>query len=138
MLETAGKDVLQYSTSEGYGELREWIVNRYKAKNISVNADNVLITTGSQQGLDLLGKTFLNEGDNVVIEEPGYLGAIQAFSIYRSTFFPVPVTPEGMVTDLLAKITNNHLIKLIYCVPNFQNPSGISYSERTGKRSPIF
>jgi 2-aminoadipate transaminase len=130
VLETAGKDALQYSTSEGYGELREWIVNRYKSKNITVHSDNVLITTGSQQGLDLLGKTFLNEGDNVVIEEPGYLGAIQAFSIYRSTFFPVPVTPEGMVIDLLEQTVNDNLIKLMYCVPNFQNPSGISYSEQ--------
>jgi len=129
VLETAGKDALQYSTSEGFEELREWIVNRYKSKNITVHADNVLITTGSQQGLDLLGKTFLNEGDKVVIEEPGYLGAIQAFSIYRATFFPIPVTPAGMVTDLLEQTTTHHLIKLMYCVPNFQNPSGISYSE---------
>jgi 2-aminoadipate transaminase len=133
VLETAGKDALQYSTSEGYGELREWIVNRYKSKNITIHSDNVLITTGSQQGLDLLGKTFLNEGDNVVIEEPGYLGAIQAFSIYRSTFFPAPVTPEGMVIDLLEQATTHHLIKLMYCVPNFQNPSGISYSEPNRK-----
>ncbi|MEW6187375.1 MAG: PLP-dependent aminotransferase family protein [Thermodesulfobacteriota bacterium] len=128
VLETAGKDVLQYSTTEGYDALRDWIVNRYKKKNISVPRDNVLITTGSQQGLDLLGKTFLNEGDNVVIEEPGYLGAIQAFSIYRSRFFPVPVTPEGMAADLLEEVTTNHLIKLMYTVPNFQNPAGISYS----------
>ena len=133
VLETAGKDALQYSTSEGYEELREWIVNRYESKNITIHPDNVLITTGSQQGLDLLGKTFLNEGDNVVIEEPGYLGAIQAFSIYRATFFPVPVNPEGMVTDLLEQATTHHLIKLMYCVPNFQNPSGISYSEPNRK-----
>ena len=130
VLETAGKDVLQYSTSEGYGELREWIVKRYESKGIMVHPDNILITTGSQQGLDLLGKTFLNEGDNVVIEEPGYLGAIQAFSIYRSTFFPVPVTTDGIRVDLLEATIANHLIKLIYCVPNFQNPSGISYSEK--------
>ncbi|MGA3085607.1 MAG: PLP-dependent aminotransferase family protein [Thermodesulfobacteriota bacterium] len=133
VLETAGKDALQYSTSEGFEELREWIVNRYKSKHITVHADNVLITTGSQQGLDLLGKTFLNEGDNVVIEEPGYLGAIQAFSIYRATFFPIPVTPAGMVTDLLEQTTTHHLIKLMYGVPNFQNPSGISYSEENRK-----
>ena len=130
VLETAGKDVLQYSTSEGYGEFREWIVKRYESKDIMVHPDNILITTGSQQGLDLLGKTFLNEGDNVVIEEPGYLGAIQAFSIYRSTFFPVPVTTEGIRADLLEATIANYLIKLIYCVPNFQNPSGISYSEK--------
>jgi 2-aminoadipate transaminase len=133
VLNTSGKDVLQYSTSEGHEELREWIAKRYKAKGISVSINDILITTGSQQGLDLLGKTFLNEGDKVVIEEPGYLGAIQAFSIYRSTFFPVPVTSEGMDLGLLEQVVSNQLIKLIYSVPNFQNPSGISYSAENRK-----
>lgn len=94
-----------------------------------MHPDNILITSGSQQGLDLLGKTLLNEGDNVVIEEPGYLGAIQAFSMYRSVFFPVPVAIDGLDADMLQHTTTNHSIKLFYCVPNFQNPSGISYSE---------
>jgi len=124
VLETAGKDVLQYSTSEGYWELREWIAKRYESKGVTVHPDNILITSGSQQGLDLLGKTLLNEGDNVVIEEPGYLGAIQAFSMYRSVFFPVPVAIDGLDADMLQHTTTNHSIKLFYCVPNFQNPSG--------------
>jgi 2-aminoadipate transaminase len=130
ILDTAGRDVLQYSTSEGYWDLRKWITERYKLKGIVVDPNNVLITTGSQQGIDLLGKTILNEGDNVVIEEPAYLGAIQAFSIYRSKFFPVPLTMEGVDTDTFEKAIAKDNIKLFYCVPNFQNPSGISYSER--------
>ncbi len=128
ILDTAGRDALQYSTSEGYRELIEWITERYKLKGIIVNPDNVLITTGSQQGLDLLGKTILNEGDNVIIEEPAYLGAIQAFSIYRSKFFPVPLTIDGIDTDEFEKTIAKGNMKLFYCVPNFQNPSGISYS----------
>src|ERR1039458_9548551 len=128
LLTESGKDVLQYSSSEGYRELREWIAARYRKKEMTIDPDNILITAGSQQGLDLLGKTILNEGDSVVIEEPGYLGAIQAFSIYRSRFHPVPVNPEGMDLDMLGQVLSSHTVKLMYCVPNFQNPSGISYS----------
>lgn len=133
VLETSGKDVLQYSTSEGDRGLREWIAKRYESKGVTVHPDNILITTGSQQGLDLLGKTLLNKGDGVVIEEPGYLGAIQAFSIYRSTFYPVPVTSEGIGLDMLERTITNRPVKLFYCIPDFQNPSGISYSENNRK-----
>ena len=129
LLDESGKDVLQYSSSEGYKPLREWIAARYGAKGLAVTADDILITTGSQQGLDLLGKTILNEGDSVVIEEPGYLGAIQAFSIYRSRFHAVPVHPDGIDTEGLRRSLQDFPVKLMYCVPNFQNPSGISYSE---------
>lgn len=129
LLEESGKDVLQYSSSEGYRELREWIAARYRNKGLSdIDPDNILITAGSQQGLDLLGKTILNEGDSVVIEEPGYLGAIQAFSIYRSRFHPVPVHEDGIDIAQLGRTLSAHAVKLMYCVPNFQNPSGISYS----------
>ena len=124
-----GKDILQYSTSEGYRDLREWISARYKArKNIDVPPDNILITSGSQQGLDLLGKTFVNEGDDVVMEEPGYLGAIQAFSVYKTRFHPVPVDEAGIDTARLEQALSGYRIKLFYSAPNFQNPSGISYS----------
>ena len=125
-----GKDILQYSTSEGYRGLREWIAGRYRGRmGIDVHPDNILITSGSQEGLDLLGKTFLNEGDNVVIEEPGYLGAIQAFSVYKARFHPVPVDMCGMDAVRLKRALDGRLIKLFHTVPNFQNPSGISYSE---------
>ena len=133
LLEESGKDVLQYSSSEGFVELREWIADRYRSKHIHVHPDNILITSGSQQGMDLLGKTLLNDGDNVIIEEPGYLGAIQAFSIYKSTFHPVPVNEEGIELDPFHEIVSNNYVKIFYCVPNFQNPSGISYSEENRK-----
>lgn len=130
IFDESGKDILQYSESEGYLELREWISARYKEKQgISVNPDNILITSGSQQGLDLLGKTFLNEGDSVIIEKPGYLGAIQAFSVYKSRFFQIPLEADGINLNQLENTVLNQPAKLFYCVPNFQNPSGITYSE---------
>ena len=79
-----GPAALQYTSSEGYLPLREWVSDRYAAQGLQVSADNILITTGSQQGLDLLGKVLLNEGDPVAIEEPGYFGAIQALGIFQA------------------------------------------------------
>jgi 2-aminoadipate transaminase len=125
-----GRDIFQYSNSEGLLELREYIAERYYKKiHIEIPVECILITSGSQQGLDLMGKIFLNDGDGLVIEEPGYLGAIQAFSIYKPTFFPVPVSEEGMDTKKLKAIVADESPKLIYTVPNFQNPSGITYHD---------
>ncbi|MFT5113490.1 MAG: 2-aminoadipate transaminase [Parasphingorhabdus sp.] len=129
VLDNHGAEVLQYSNSEGYLPLREWIADRYAGQGLQVDPDNILVTTGSQQGLDLLGKTLLNEGDNVAIEEPGYLGAIQAFSIYRPRFHGVPVAEGGVDTAIFESVIQSNKPKLFYCVPNFQNPSGISYDE---------
>ncbi|MBU4262167.1 MAG: PLP-dependent aminotransferase family protein [Proteobacteria bacterium] len=130
VFDTQGRDVLQYAGSEGHAGLREYISTRYREKaNLDIPVDSILITSGSQQGLDLLGKTLLNEGDAVVIEEPGYLGAIQAFSLYRPRFLPVPVSGEGMDPVALRSELSSRP-KLMYTVPNFQNPSGITYSEQ--------
>jgi 2-aminoadipate transaminase len=130
VLSTDASSALQYGSSEGYRPLREWIADRYRLRSgLEISADNVLITTGSQQGLDLLGKVLLNEGDTVAIEEPGYLGAIQAFSAYRARFGAVPLTSTGADADALANVMHTHQPKLFYTVPNFQNPSGISYDE---------
>jgi len=97
VFESAGREALQYANSEGYAELREYISARYLEKrSLEVPVQNILITSGSQQGLDLLGKVFLNEGDDLIIEEPGYLGAIQAFSVYRAAFNPVPLSEDGI------------------------------------------
>ncbi|MBC9784260.1 PLP-dependent aminotransferase family protein [Heliobacterium chlorum] len=129
VLDLFGADVLQYSASEGFLGLREWIAQRYKTrKNIDVDPDDILITAGSQQGLDLLGKTILNDGDDVVMEEPGYLGAIQAFSLYKPTFHPIPLETDGVDIQKFEQAVRNHNIKLFYCVPNFHNPAGISYT----------
>jgi 2-aminoadipate transaminase len=125
-----GRDIFQYSNSEGYLKLREYIADRYfQKKLINIPVENILITSGSQQGLDLLGKILLNDGDDMIIEEPGYLGAIQAFSMYKPTFFPVPVSDNGMDTQKLREIVSSAKPKLMYTVPNFQNPSGITYSQ---------
>jgi len=132
IFDEAGMEALQYSDTEGYKPLREFIAERYLIKQgIKVSPANILITSGSQQGLDLLGKTILNEGDEVIIEQPGYLGAIQAFSVYRAEFQPVPMTKEGIDTTVLSKVLKKSKAKLMYTVPEFQNPSGISYSNFT-------
>ena len=124
------RDVLQYGTSEGDLDLRNYIAERYRAKaGLEIPVEDILITNGSQQGLDLIGKVLLNDGDGLVIEEPGYLGAIQAFSLYRSKFLPVPVSEDGMDPERLRAVLKTENPKLLYCVPNFQNPSGISYQD---------
>jgi len=125
-----GRDIFQYSNSEGYLKLREYISERYRQKQgLDIPVENVLITSGSQQGLDLLGKILINDGDSLIIEEPGYLGAIQAFSIYKPKFLPIPVSRNGMDTGKLKEAMSSGKPKLMYTVPNFQNPSGISYSQ---------
>lgn len=130
VFEQEGNDILQYTNSEGYLGLRQFIADRYrKQEGLDIPVEDILITTGSQQGLDLLGKTFLNEGDDLIIEEPGYLGAIQAFALYRPRFHPVPVSEGGMDTSALAQVLSERHPKLLYTVANFQNPSGISYSD---------
>ena len=129
VLDLFGPDVFQYSNSEGYSGLKELISRRYREKkNLDIPPENILITNGSQQGLDLLGKTFINEGDDIIIEEPGYLGAIQAFSIYRPRFNAVPLQADGPDIRRLRSIMTSVRPKLMYSVPDFQNPSGLSYS----------
>ncbi len=125
-----GSDIFQYSNSEGYIKLREYIAANYFKSGIKISPDNILITNGAQQGLDLIGKVLINEGDGLVIEEPGYLGAIQAFSLYRPQYFPVTLHDYGMDTDQLKAAVSDRKKKVIYTVPNFQNPSGITYSRQ--------
>ena len=134
VLEENGENVLQYSTTEGYLPLRECIAERYrKKKGLEVDPDEILITNGSQQGIDLIGKVFLDKGNQIVIERPGYLGAIQAFSMYEPLFQSIPLLDDGIDTDLLEKTFMRNTIKLFYAVPNFQNPSGITYSRQRRK-----
>ena len=120
---------LQYSTTEGYRPLREFIAQRYREKKgLVVSADEILITNGSQQALDLLGKVFIDRNDPVAIERPAYLGAIQAFSAYEPHFRPVPLLEDGIDLDRLKTVLDEHRVKFFHTVINFQNPSGISYS----------
>ncbi|MHC4806841.1 MAG: aminotransferase-like domain-containing protein [Planctomycetota bacterium] len=125
-----GENVLQYSTTEGYLPLREYIADRYhKKKGLKVSPDEILITNGSQQGLDLIGKVFLNKEDRIAIERPGYLGAIQAFGVYEPMFEAIPLLDDGIDIDLLEEAVNSDGIKLFHAAVNFQNPSGITYSK---------
>lgn len=125
-----GENVLQYSTTEGYLPLREYIADRYhEKKGLKVSSDEILITNGSQQGLDLIGKVFLNKEDRIAIERPGYLGTLQAFSIYEPVFESIPLLEDGIDIDLLGKAVGEDRIKLFHAVVNFQNPSGITYSK---------
>jgi len=126
----AGRAALQYSTTEGYLPLREFIAERYRQRlGLSVDPDEILITNGSQQCLDLIGKVFLDPGDPVLIERPGYLGAIQAFSLYEPVFRSVPLLDDGPDTGCLEAMLEEAPARLFYGVPNSQNPSGITYSE---------
>lgn len=131
-----GNNVLQYSTTEGYLPLREYIAKRYlNKKGIRVDPDEILITNGSQQGLDLVAKVFLNKNDDILIERPGYLGAIQALSIFEPIFHTVPLHDDGVDTDALADALKEYNPKLFYAVPNFQNPSGITYTAQNRQKA---
>jgi 2-aminoadipate transaminase len=124
-----GAKPFQYSTTEGLRSLREYIAVRYKRQhNLNVSADDILITTGSQQGLDLMGKVLINQGDTVLLEKPAYLGAIQAFTLYEPEFIQVNLQEDGLDIDQLKIELNKKPVKLMYVVPNFQNPTGITYS----------
>ncbi|MBN1117559.1 MAG: PLP-dependent aminotransferase family protein [Bacteroidales bacterium] len=124
---------LQYSNSEGFLPLREILSSQYQTDGIEVSPKNILITSGSQQALDLLGKVFINTNDKIIIEEPSYLGAIQAFSMYRPEFLPVNLGNDGINRESFEFLVSVADIKFAYLIPNFQNPSGISYSAERRK-----
>ncbi|MFM4705453.1 PLP-dependent aminotransferase family protein [Aeromonas bivalvium] len=130
VLREQGAAALQYAATEGFAPLRQYIADRYLSRHgMAVNPDNILITSGSQQALDLLGKVLVDEGQDLIIEEPGYLGAIQAFSVYQPAFQPITLGEEGLdLAALDALLAQGSNAKLLYGVPNFQNPSGVSYS----------
>ena len=130
-IEENGAKLFQYSTTEGYLPLRQYIVDKYKADyGLDYSPEDILITTGSQQALELISKVLINKGDGIVMEEPGYLGAIQAFTLSEPSFYSVPLNDNGLDVEKLEEtLKNNQNIKFIYTVPNFHNPTGITYSK---------
>jgi len=135
-----GVRALQYAPTEGLDVLRELVADRLQRLwGMRRSADEVLIVSGSQQALDLTGKVFLDEGDVVLCESPTYLGAIGAFRAYRPTFVEVPTDDDGMVpAELEARLSSLDRAKLIYVVPDFQNPSGRRWSiERRRKLAEL-
>lgn len=114
---------LQYGPTEGYLPLREWVAARYSAGGVKIAVNQVLITTGSQQGLDLLGKVLIDPGSRVLVETPTYLGALQAFSLAEPRFVSVPSDDDGLIAaQLTNELTSD--ARFLYCLPNFQNPTG--------------
>lgn len=123
-----GPNAFQYSATAGIEELREWIASRYNKRfGTDYTAEDVLITTGSQQILDLLGKVLLDKGDGVIVENPTYLAAIQAFALQQPVFRGVELTSEGLNIDELNAALDAGA-KMIYLIPNFQNPTGLTYT----------
>jgi 2-aminoadipate transaminase len=122
--------LLQYSTTEGFPELRGWIAEQAaKSRGREVDADQVLITHGSQQALDLVSKVFVDPGVEVAIDEPGYIGAIQALQVFEPTLLPVPVDEHGIDSVALESLLEaGHRPRVLYTVVNFQNPTGATLS----------
>jgi 2-aminoadipate transaminase len=128
VLSEDGKIALQYSISQGYLPLREYLSKWYLSKGLEISPEEILITNGSQQGLDLIGKVFIDEGDEILLERPSYLGAIQSFSAYLPNFSTVDVNEDGVDLEQFLHLARTKNIKFFYTVPTFQNPSGIAYS----------
>ncbi|MFY9608167.1 MAG: PLP-dependent aminotransferase family protein [Blastocatellia bacterium] len=133
VFEEEGPAALQYSTTEGWLPLREWIAARMRQRGVAAEADRVLITTGSQQGIDLVGKVFLERGDTVVVENPCYVAALQSFSAYQARPIPVESDDEGMRVDQVEEALKHHP-KLIYVVSEFSNPKGTTLSPERRNR----
>ncbi len=131
-----GRAALQYSTTEGYIPLRKAIAEqRMQPANINVSIDNIMITSGSQQGLEFSGKLFLDKNDVVICESPSYLGAINAFKAYQPKFVEIPMDDNGMIMEELEKALELHKnAKFIYTIPDFQNPTGKTMSVDRRKR----
>ncbi len=133
VLRERGQTALQYAATEGYPPLRDLLVRHMSRYGIKVKPANVLITSGSQQGLDLIGKLFVNSGDRILTESPTYLGALQAWSAYQADYLTVPVDDEGLDVDRLeAQLRGGP--KFLYILPNFQNPAGVTLSLERRRR----
>ena len=125
VLSEMGSQALQYSTTEGYPPLRELIARHMARYGIKVGIDNIVITSGSQQALDLIGKLLINPGDRILAENPTYLGALQAFNGYQAQYVTVPVDDEGLQVAQLEPALRTGP-KFMYILPNFQNPTGVT------------
>jgi 2-aminoadipate transaminase len=126
--------ILQYSSTEGYQPLRIWIAKRYEDKyGMKIDPDGILIVNGSQQAFDLIAKTFLDPHDHMLMERPTYLGALQSFTLFEPHYHSANLLPTGIDLQQAQDILDNHPIKMVYAIPNFQNPSGISYDLATRK-----
>jgi 2-aminoadipate transaminase len=125
VLKEKGREALQYGQTEGYTPLREMIARHTNSYGIKVNADNIMITNGSQQALDLIGKIFINPGDRILVESPTYLGALQAWDAYNAQYVTVASDQDGLRVDEMEQALRTGP-KFMYVLPNFQNPTGVT------------
>ena len=126
--------VLQYGATEGYGPLREGISSFMAKKGATVKPDGLIVTTGSQQALDLIGKCMISPGDKVIVEAPTFLATIQCFRLYGAQIINAPIDADGVDVDQLEKLIEEHKPKLVYLIPTFGNPSGATLSLARRKR----
>ena len=119
---------LQYGTTDGYGPFKEMVEKRVRKVNSLGEGDKIIVTTGAQQGIDLTIKILVNDGENVVVEAPTFVGTLNAMRSYRANLIGVPMEDDGMDMDKLEEVLKNNKVKLIYTIPTFQNPSGITMS----------
>jgi 2-aminoadipate transaminase len=124
VLEESPERALQYSETEGFLPLRRFLAEKVGKYGVAAGPENVLLTNGAQQALDLLGKVFISPGDTVLTEAPTYLGAVQAWNAYEPRFVTVPLDDDGMRVDKLDELLERNPIKFIYVLPNFHNPAG--------------
>ena len=130
VLAERGEQALQYGATEGYRPLRELLAQRMSRGNLHLTVDNVMIVSGSQQALDLLGKIMIDPGDRIIVEAPTYMGALQAWNSYNARYVAVPADEHGLQTEHLEEVLQQNP-KYIYVLPNFQNPTGVTL---TGER----
>jgi len=135
VLDTKGVLALQYSGTQGYLPLRQFVADRYKKVNgLDYSPDEIIITNGSQQALDMISACMINDGDDVMVEDPSYLAALQTFHLYNPNIVPVELREDGINTDQLAELVKDHPAKFFYVIPNFQNPTGLTYSQEVREK----
>ena len=125
---------LQYGATEGYNPLREQLAAFMGSKGVTVAPDGLIVTTGSQQALDLIGKTMINPGDKVIVEAPTFLATIQCFRLYGAQVIGAPIDEHGVKVDELEKLIAEHKPKFVYLIPTFGNPSGATLSLERRKK----
>jgi 2-aminoadipate transaminase len=131
--DTAGA-VLQYGATEGYNPLRAGLSKHMATKGVTVSPEGLIVTTGSQQALDLIGKTMIDAGDNVIVEAPTFLATIQCFRLYGANIIGAPIDGGGVMVDKLEELIAKHKPKLVYLIPSFGNPSGALLSMERRKK----
>ena len=135
ILENQGNVALQYGVTEGYAPLREWTKKRLVSQGVITDADDVIIVSGGQQGIDLATKSLINPGDGIICEEPSFIGGLNCFRSFNAELYGVPVLSDGIDTEKLEETLKAHPnVKLLYTISTFQNPSGITISLEKRKK----